>query len=171
MTCPESMARPPLGRAAAGSRGARFAPTACALAAAALFAASAASAEDERPPGSLVAARAIVVKSVIEETDVRRVPQRFEGAASELDSIVGLEARVTIYAGRPILPGDLRPPALVERNEIVRLRYRKGPLDIRTEARALDRGALGDRVRVMNLESRMIVSGVVDGEHAVTVRR
>lgn len=123
------------------------------------------------PAGSLVAARAIVVKSVVKASDVKRSPEVFDGAATALDDVVGLEARVTIYPGRPILPGDLGPPALVERNEIVSLSFARGVLNIRTEARALDRGAKGERVRVMNLTSRTIVSGVVEGEHAVAVRR
>lgn len=144
----------------------------CATVLAAFMASAApAASEDDAPPGSLIAARAIVVKSVIAEEDLRRASKTFAGAATTLDEVIGLEARVTIYAGRPILPGDLRPPALVERNEIVSLSYKSGPLEMRTEARALDRGAFGERVRVMNLQSRVIVNGVVSGEHSVAVRR
>jgi len=46
-----------------------------------------------------------------------------------------------------------------------------GALDIRTDGRALDRGALGERVRVMNLASRTVVTGAVSGPGAVAVAR
>ncbi|MEM9971263.1 MAG: flagella basal body P-ring formation protein FlgA, partial [Pseudomonadota bacterium] len=42
-------------------------------------------------------------------------------------------------------------------------------LTIRTEGRVLDRGAVGDRVRVMNLTSRSTVSGIVAAGGTVVV--
>ena len=81
------------------------------------------------------------------------------GAFSDPSTLVGLEARVTLYPGRPILLGDVGPPALVERNQIVTLVYARGALTITTDGRALDRGAAGEWVRVMNVGSRTTVRG------------
>ncbi len=121
--------------------------------------------------GSLVAARAIPANARIETGDLRLSPRAFPGALTAPEDAVGQEARETIFAGRPIHPGDLRPAAVVERNDLVRLTYTAGLIAIITEGRALDRGAPGDRVRVMNLSSRSTISGVVGPDGVVEVSR
>ncbi|MFV0475098.1 MAG: flagellar basal body P-ring formation chaperone FlgA [Pikeienuella sp.] len=120
---------------------------------------------------SVVAARAIAAKTVVGAADLRLAAAEIPGALADPAAAIGLEARVTIYAGRPVRPGDLTPPALVERNEIVRLSFESGGLAIDTEGRALERGALGARIRVMNLASRTVVSGAVSGVAAVSVSK
>ncbi len=52
---------------------------------------------------------------------------------------VGMETRVTLYAGRPVLAADLGAPAIIDRNQLVALSYRNGALMIVTEGRALGR--------------------------------
>lgn len=120
---------------------------------------------------SLIAARAIVGSSIIGEADIRFARRTIEGALTDPALVVGREARVTIYAGRPIRVGDLRAPALIERNDIVRLRYRSGGLVIEADGRALGRGAAGDRISVMNLTSRTTLSGLVRENGYVEVTR
>ncbi len=120
---------------------------------------------------SLIAARAIVGSSIVGEADIQFARRPIEGALSDPALVVGREARVTIYAGRPIRAGDLRAPALIERNDIVRLRYRSGGLVIEADGRALGRGAAGDRISVMNLTSRTTLSGVVRQNGYVEVTR
>jgi len=120
---------------------------------------------------SLIAARAIVGSSIVGEADIRVARRKIEGALTDPASVVGREARVTIYAGRPIRAGDLRAPALIERNDIVRLRYRSGGLVIEADGRALGRGAAGDRISVMNLTSRTTLSGLVRENGYVEVTR
>ena len=83
--------------------------------------------------------------------------------------VVGQEARVAIFAGRPIGPSDIGPPALIDRNQIVLLTYRKGAITIVTEGRAMGRGGVGDLVRVMNLASRTTVSGHVAEDGTIRV--
>lgn len=136
-----------------------------AAAALALFISAPAAAE------SLVAARAIMAKTVVGVDDIRLAEAAIPGAISDPAAAIGWEARVTIYEGRPVRPGDLVAPALVERNQIVRVSFEIGALDIRTDGRALERGALGERVRVMNLASRTVISGAVSGPGAVAVTR
>ncbi len=120
---------------------------------------------------SLIAARAIIGSSIVGEADIRFARRTIEGALTDPASVVGREARVTIYAGRPIRAGDLRAPALIERNDIVRLRYRSGGLIIEADGRALGRGAAGERISVMNLTSRTTLSGLVRENGYVEVTR
>ena len=75
----------------------------------------------------------------------------------------------TLKWRRPVRPGDVGPPAIVERNQVVPLTYLNGGLAIRTEGRVLDRAAAGEAVRVMNLASRTTVTGVVRADGSVEV--
>ncbi len=83
------------------------------------------------------------------------------GAVTDLDAAIGMEARVNLYPGRPIRAGDLRPPAVINRNEIITLQYSANGLLIVTEGRALDRAGVGERLRVLNLASRTTVTATV----------
>lgn len=119
---------------------------------------------------TLIAAHTIRAKSLLGPSDLTLAKGDTPGALSDPEAAIGMEARVTLYAGRPIRAGDLGPPALVERNQIVPLIYDRSGLRIATEARVLARGGLGDLVRAMNLDSRTTVTGTVarDGTILVT---
>lgn len=118
---------------------------------------------------SLVATRTIRAKSLIAPEDLTLVSADLPGALTDPAQAVGLEARVSIYAGKPVRAGDLGPPTLVDRNQLVTLVYLSGGLAIATEGRALARGAEGDEVRVMNLGSRNTVTGRIGPDGAVYV--
>jgi flagella basal body P-ring formation protein FlgA len=91
------------------------------------------------------------------------------GAVADPAEIVGLEARVALYPGRPIRPGDVGLPAVVERNQVVPLIFQRGTLLITAEGRALDRAGPGDVIRVMNVASRTTVSARVGADGAAYV--
>lgn len=83
--------------------------------------------------------------------------------------LIGLEARVNLYPGRPILTRDVGLPTVVQRNAIVQLIFRRGDLTILSEGRALGRAGDGEAVRVMNLSSRQTVTGTATASGAVVV--
>lgn len=118
---------------------------------------------------TLVAAHTIRAKSLIGPADLAFAPGDVPGALGDPGAAIGKEARVTLYAGRPIRAGDLGPPAVIERNQIVPLIFASPILRIATEGRALDRAGIGDRVRVMNLESRNTVTGTVGADGSIHV--
>ncbi|MEO1613873.1 MAG: flagellar basal body P-ring formation chaperone FlgA [Pseudomonadota bacterium] len=117
----------------------------------------------------MFATRTIPAGALISAADISQSQKPVAGALTEVAEVAGREARVAIYAGRAILRGDVRDPALVDRNQMVVMRFTRGVLAIRTEGRALDRGAAGERIRVMNLASRNVVSGVVREDGEITV--
>jgi len=86
-----------------------------------------------------------------------------EAIASYSASLVGLELKRNIYAGRAITKNDVKPPTLVKRNAIITVRYTKGPLLITTEGRALSAGAKGELIRIINLESKTTLTAIVAG--------
>lgn len=116
-----------------------------------------------------VAARTIRAQSVLMPGDLTTAPGEVPGAVLDTARLIGQEARIALYAGRPIMEGDVGPPALVARNQLVRLVYDAGGLSIAAEGRALGRGGAGDSLRVMNLASRATVTGVVRPDGAVAV--
>ncbi len=118
---------------------------------------------------TVVAAGTIRGATLIGPADVALVEGATPGALSDMADAVGMEARINLYPGRPIRSGDLRPPAIVERNEIVSLRYNHGGLLVITEGRALDRAAEGEALRVINLASRQTVTAVASAPGLVTV--
>lgn len=111
---------------------------------------------------TLVAARTIPARTIISPDDVLLRDLDVAGGLETPGLAVGKEARVALYAGRPIRAADIGPPAIVERNQIIALIYQNGGIRISTEGRALDRAGPGDLIRVMNLTSRMTVTAQVD---------
>lgn len=119
---------------------------------------------------SLVATHTIRAQTVLVAEDFTLVDADIPGALTDPDLAIGQEARVTIYAGRPISADDLWAAALVERNQIVALVFRSSGLSILTEGRALSRGGVGDVIKVMNLSSRTTVNGTIETDGSVSVR-
>lgn len=119
----------------------------------------------------IVAARTIRPQSVIARSDLAIQPGEAAGTTGSPADLIGKEARVAIYAGRPVRPSDVGPPAVIERNQIVPILFKRGGLSITTEGRALDRAGVGEVVRVMNLSSRTTVSGHVLKDGRVEVSK
>ena len=119
---------------------------------------------------TVVPARTIRPNQIIMDTDVIVAAGTFTNGFSRPSDVIGQEARVALYAGRPILVGDIGPPAVITRNQIVGLRYLANGISISTEGRALERGAIGDRIRVMNLGSRATIFGQILADGTIEVR-
>lgn len=118
---------------------------------------------------TLTTTRVVRANAIIMPSDITIADLPVVGALTASTDLVGMEARVTLYPGRPIMPAHVGPAALVTRNQPVTLVYSKGGLSIATEGRALSRGGLDDTVRVMNLTSRTTVLGQVRADGAVVV--
>ena len=118
---------------------------------------------------SVTTVRAVRSQTVLAGRGSRLVGGRVPGGVGSIEEAVGQEAKVALYPGRPILVSQIHPPALVERNAVVRMSFASGPLQIVTEGRALERGAAGDPVRVMNLASRQTVTGTVSPDGSMRV--
>lgn len=118
---------------------------------------------------TVVAAKNLRPGMIVSAMDVKLVEAEIPGGFQLLEDVIGQEARVVLYAGRPVLPNDIGPPALIDRNQIVTLVYTAGSMTILAEGRSLGRGAVGDRVRVMNLSSRTTITGSVSPNGDVIV--
>lgn len=112
------------------------------------------------------AARTLRVGTIVSAADLAA-----PASSAAIDALSGLEVRRVIYVGRPVRAADLGPPTLVHRNEIVTMELRMRSLSLRTEGRALDAGGAGERIRVLNLESRTAVIATVIAPGRVGVSR
>ncbi|QYX57094.1 flagellar basal body P-ring formation protein FlgA [Roseovarius sp. SCSIO 43702] len=118
---------------------------------------------------SVLAARTLRAQTIVTAQDLVVKDVEIVGAARSIDEIIGRETRIALYAGRPVRPGDVGPPAVVERNQIVPLVFDRGGLRITSEGRSLMRAGPGERIRVMNLASRITVMGRVRADGRVFV--
>ena len=118
---------------------------------------------------SLVATRTLRAGTLVGPDDLTLVSAALDGALTDPTQAIGRETRVAIYAGKPVMAADLGPPTLIERNQLVTLVFRSGGLAISTEGRALDRGAEGDLIKVMNLGSRTTVTGRIGPDSTILV--
>ncbi len=109
---------------------------------------------------TIVAARTIRAQTILTGQDLAIKRNDIEGGVMA-EQLIGKEARVSLYAGRPISLTDVGPPALVERNQIVPLVYEVNGLRISAEGRSLARAGPGEYVRVMNMSSRATIMGQV----------
>lgn len=117
----------------------------------------------------LVPARTIRPKEIIGAQDLVPKSADVPGAVTQADEVIGQEARVALYPGRPIRFADIGPPAIVDRNDVVPLIFTRGGLTIVTEGRAMGRGATGEIIRVMNLSSRSTVTGRIRSDGSIEV--
>jgi len=92
-----------------------------------------------------------------------------EGAPAAADP-TGLALRHQMRAGQPLRASDLMRPEIVQRNEAVTLVYEAPGLTLTMRGKALDPGAQGDVVSVLNSQSNRKVQGTVVGPARVVVR-
>ncbi|HEY8579765.1 MAG TPA: flagellar basal body P-ring formation chaperone FlgA [Beijerinckiaceae bacterium] len=89
--------------------------------------------------------------------------------AESADAIVGLVARSTLVANRPIPLNGVEKAKIVANGAQVRMRFNQGGFTIVTAGQALQAGGLGEMVRVRNADTGLVVSGLVREDGAVEV--
>ena len=85
------------------------------------------------------------------------------------DQAVGLAARNGLPAGRPLRLAELMKPELVQRNETVTLVYAVPGITLTVRGKAMEGGADGDVISVLNEQSKRTVQGVVAGPGRVII--
>ncbi|GAA0773486.1 flagellar basal body P-ring formation protein FlgA [Roseibium denhamense] len=91
------------------------------------------------------------------------------GAVVDADEIIGKEARSNIRANSPLARKDFQRPVLVKRGDKVTVTYLMTGMKLTSRAQAMDDGAKGDVIDVMNLTSRRIVPAIISSRGQVRV--
>ena len=119
-----------------------------------------------------VAQRALPAGIQIDQSNFT-LKQMTHGAPSDyLKKLSGLEYMTTnkrLDVGKVLRERDLRKAKLVRRNEPVNLVYKTQSFSIDAKGVALADGYFGSRIKAKNLESSLIVSGVVVGYGTISI--
>ncbi|MEN6543696.1 flagellar basal body P-ring formation chaperone FlgA [Parvibaculum sp.] len=92
-----------------------------------------------------------------------------QNIVTSLNQLVGMSPRHAIRLGEPIRTTDVQAPLVVAKGMQVDMTYSVGSLTLLARGRALQSGAVGDTVDVLNPRSNRTVQGVVEGPNMVRV--
>lgn len=119
------------------------------------------------------AARALSARTIVGMGDVERVTADVGRMPLQVlpaeGAIVGARVLRPIAAGKPIVASMVAPTPLVHSGDEVRTIVRVGTLEVRGMAIAAQTGTLGEKIRVVNAESRRALEGRVVGQGEVEV--
>ena len=119
-----------------------------------------------------VLTRNVERNEILKSADVttERRPKAELGAdAAGRNSAIGMQMRRQLRAGQPLRTADLVKPDLVLRDDNVTLIYEAAGLYLTIRGKAMEGGAEGDTVSVLNLQSKRTVSGVVIGRGQIAI--
>ncbi|KZL08455.1 flagellar basal body P-ring biosynthesis protein FlgA [Pseudovibrio axinellae] len=78
-----------------------------------------------------------------------------------MENVVGLEARRTLFPGKPIPNNAVQEPVVVKRGSSVLLVFKENGLEIRAIVEAQESGSIGTNIRVRNPDTGLSVLGKV----------
>lgn len=100
----------------------------------------------------------------------RRPKAEVTGEAASRDRTLGMQLRRPMRAGTPIRVADIVKPDFVQRDQNVTVIYQVPGIYLTTRGKAIESGAEGDTISVLNLQTKRTLSGVVTGRGQVTVQ-
>ncbi len=99
----------------------------------------------------------------------RRPKAEVTGEPASRDRSIGMQLRRPMRAGTPLRAADIVKPDLVVRDQSVTIIYQVPGLYLTSRGKAIESGAEGDTVSVLNVQSKRTLSGVVTGRGQVTI--
>ncbi|PDT91665.1 flagella basal body P-ring formation protein FlgA [Bradyrhizobium sp. Y36] len=100
----------------------------------------------------------------------RRPKAEVTGEPASRDRSVGMQLRRPMRAGTPLRAADIVKPDFVVRDQAVTVIFQAPGLYLTTRGKAIESGAEGDTVSVLNLQSKRTLTGVVTGRGQVTIQ-
>jgi flagella basal body P-ring formation protein FlgA len=112
-------------------------------------------------PGEVIKASDVIVE--------RRPKTEIRGDGMAAGLAVGLAARVSLRNGQALRADDLIKPQVVQRNEAVTITYEVPGIMLTVRGKALEAGAMGDVVGVLNIQSNRTVQATVIAPGRVSI--
>lgn len=110
---------------------------------------------------------------IIKHSDIRLITIKerefTKDTIVDVDALIGMTARRMVIADRPIKRSDLIAPQVVERGALVNLTLDNSIMRITTQAKALENGAHGEVIRVVNTDSNQTIQAKVTGPNEVVI--
>ncbi|MEQ8327000.1 MAG: flagellar basal body P-ring formation chaperone FlgA [Parvibaculum sp.] len=88
---------------------------------------------------------------------------------ASIEGLLGMSPRRPARAGEPLRLSDMQPPLVVEKGAQVDMTFVSGSLTLTARGRALESGAVGDVVNVLNTRSNRTVQGLVEGPNMIRI--
>ncbi len=112
-------------------------------------------------PGEVIKASDVVVE--------RRPKIELHNDGISRDQAVGMAAKSQLRSGQALRADDLIRPLIVQRNEAVTITYEVPGIMLTVRGKAIEAGALGDVVGVLNIQSNRTVQATVTGPGRVSI--
>jgi flagellar basal body P-ring formation protein FlgA len=120
-----------------------------------------------------VATRRLQAGSVLRAEDVRVARVHTALVRNEVvrrvGDAVGLQLKRQIVAGQPLATGELMRPAMVQKGAAVLMLLDSPGITLTAQGQAMESGAIGERIRVLNPISRAVIEAEVTGPERVRV--
>jgi flagellar basal body P-ring formation protein FlgA len=124
------------------------------------------------PSGSRIApvpAQVIYPGDRISESMLTDSTEPVVGAFLDRADLIGKVARRTLLPGRPVPAMAVEEPRALSIGALTQIVYEKDGISIVTTAQALQNGYAGQMVQVRNLDSNIVVTGIVQPDGSVLV--
>jgi len=83
------------------------------------------------------------------------------GYYENLDNAIGMKLKRHVSAGTVLTPAMLKKPRIITRGQKVTIMAQSGSMLVRMKGKALDNGAIGDRIKVINIRSKKKLEGII----------
>ena len=113
----------------------------------------------------LVAARTLQKGDILTEADIKLARHDLASLAygyfETKDRGIGLKVKKRALANDVLTPSMLKQPKVIKRGQKISILAVSGSMEVRMMGEAMNDGAIGDRIKVMNLKSRQKIEGIV----------
>ena len=123
-----------------------------------------------RVTGTLVeTAETVITLRAVAQGEVLKASGRPKTDVIAIEDVLGFAAKRAFKPGQVIRAADVMKPELVARNETVTIGYEVPGMVLSIRGKALEGGAKGDVINVLNIQSKRTVQAVVSGPGRVSV--
>jgi flagella basal body P-ring formation protein FlgA len=121
-----------------------------------------------------VVSRVVARNEVISKRDVKwiriRADRVMPDTVTKLEDLVGMASKRGLRPEDIVRQSDIERPILVERGSLVTVTLSHGPMALTAQGKALERGAMGDVVQIINRRSKTVFEGIVTGASRAKVQ-
>jgi len=116
---------------------------------------------------ALTYTRSLAAGEIVQPEDVAWTPVQSHlvpgDAPQDAEAVIGQAARRAVRSGAPVAARDLSKPVVVKTNDLITVTYNIDGVSLSLQAKALQGGAAGDQITVLNPQSKKTIVAVVIG--------
>ena len=121
----------------------------------------------------LAATRALSKGEILAESDLKLIKHDISnlsyGYFEDIKVGAGMKVKRHVLADTVLTPSMLKKPQVITRGQKVSILAHSGRMQVRMMGKALSNGAIGDRIKVMNMKSRQKIEGVVTSSAEIKI--